>query len=72
MQSPCIHICSIDARSGLCLGCARTLEEIGAWATLGDQGRARIMTQLAARRIRAGLPDPSRLPLQSCQEETAS
>ena len=62
VQSPCIHVCSIDAASGLCLGCVRTLDEIAVWSTLGDDARARIIAALPARRARAGLPLPA--PLQ--------
>jgi predicted Fe-S protein YdhL (DUF1289 family) len=36
--SPCINICSLDAR-GYCRGCYRTIQEIAAWPRLsaGDQ-----------------------------------
>ncbi|OLP61452.1 hypothetical protein BJF93_00510 [Xaviernesmea oryzae] len=58
MHSPCILVCSIDPSTGLCLGCARTLEEIGAWSGLDDAQRGRIMAQLPARRDAAGLVPP--------------
>ena len=28
METPCVKICTLDARSGLCLGCGRTIDEI--------------------------------------------
>ena len=31
MKSPCNDICKIDRPSGLCIGCGRTLSEIGEW-----------------------------------------
>ena len=55
LLSPCIKVCAIDATSGLCAGCARTRAEIAAWSAMSDAERDRIMTQLAARRRRAGL-----------------
>jgi len=36
--------------SGLCAGCARTLEEIASWAFLSASGRLSIMGQLPARK----------------------
>lgn len=50
MQTPCVKICTIDARSGLCLGCGRTLDQIARWAGMSDAERARIMAELAQRR----------------------
>lgn len=32
--SPCISVCSIDAATKMCIGCLRTLKEIGAWRTM--------------------------------------
>lgn len=29
--SPCISICKMDAQTGLCEGCWRTLDEIAGW-----------------------------------------
>ena len=50
IESPCINICTLDARSGLCLGCGRTIDEIARWVALGAAERARIMNELPARR----------------------
>ena len=54
VASPCINICVIDAGSGLCAGCGRTLAEIAAWSGLEPGERRRIMAELAARRARSG------------------
>jgi len=56
MLSPCIKVCTIEAATGLCVGCARTLTEIAAWSALSEGERARIMTELPARRRRTGPP----------------
>jgi uncharacterized protein len=50
IESPCNKICTIDTRSGLCAGCARTIDEIARWGTMSDSERARIMAELPARR----------------------
>ncbi len=49
-DSPCIQVCVIDPTSGLCRGCARTIEEIGAWAGMSTGERRRVMDTLAGRR----------------------
>jgi predicted Fe-S protein YdhL (DUF1289 family) len=49
MQTPCVKVCTIDARGGLCLGCGRTLDEIARWAGMSEAERARIMAELPAR-----------------------
>lgn len=51
VMSPCIGICMIDPKgSGLCLGCKRTIEEIGRWAMLDDFERQKILDQLPDRK----------------------
>jgi len=42
MKSPCNDICTIDHPSGLCVGCARTLSEIGEWASADDERKKAI------------------------------
>ena len=49
MESPCVKICTLDAKAGLCLGCGRTLAEIEQWIRLGVTERTRIMDELPAR-----------------------
>lgn len=49
-ESPCINICQIDRKSGLCLGCYRTLDEIALWSTLSKEERRAVMEALDARR----------------------
>ena len=50
IQSPCVKICVMDAASGLCTGCGRTLDEIARWASMSDAERAAIMRVLAERK----------------------
>jgi hypothetical protein len=49
IESPCIKICTLDARSGLCLGCGRTVDEIARWTAMSADERARVMADLPAR-----------------------
>lgn len=50
VPSPCVDVCKMDPGSGLCLGCARTIDEIAAWSTLDDLARRRVWKALPARR----------------------
>ena len=52
IATPCVKVCIVDGASGLCLGCWRTLSEIGGWSGLDDAERARIMAELPRRRSR--------------------
>jgi prolyl-tRNA editing enzyme YbaK/EbsC (Cys-tRNA(Pro) deacylase)/predicted Fe-S protein YdhL (DUF1289 family) len=47
--SPCINICRMDARTGWCTGCLRTLDEITAWSRLSAAEREPIWAALPAR-----------------------
>jgi hypothetical protein len=47
--SPCVKTCVIDGPSGLCVGCGRSLLEIGRWLSYSDDERHAIMHTLAAR-----------------------
>lgn len=49
IESPCIKVCAVDGRTGLCLGCGRSLKEIGGWTKYDDAGRRGVMDQLPAR-----------------------
>ncbi|NCN85504.1 MAG: DUF1289 domain-containing protein [Sphingomonadales bacterium] len=49
MKSPCNDICKIDRPSGLCIGCGRTLSEIGEWGSASDERRRAIFALLPAR-----------------------
>jgi predicted Fe-S protein YdhL (DUF1289 family) len=39
----------MDPQRGLCLGCARTLDEIARWAQMSDAERDRVMAELPGR-----------------------
>ena len=54
IETPCNKVCVIDAACGLCIGCGRTLAEIGSWISMTADERRRVMDELPARR--AALP----------------
>lgn len=49
VPSPCINVCRMDAASGYCEGCLRTIDEIAAWSQADDVTRRHIWAQLPAR-----------------------
>ena len=49
VKSPCIDVCEMDARSGLCKGCFRTIDEITAWSRLDDDGKRAVLDRIAER-----------------------
>jgi predicted Fe-S protein YdhL (DUF1289 family) len=56
LSTPCTKVCTIDPQSKLCLGCGRTLNEIGRWSSLSEDERRRIMSLLPARMNAAPQP----------------
>ena len=49
VSSPCIKVCAVSGRTGLCIGCGRTLKEIAGWAGMNEAERRAIMAELPAR-----------------------
>ena len=51
VPSPCISVCVIDAETGWCTGCLRTLDEIALWSVLEDAEKRAVLSMLDLRRI---------------------
>jgi predicted Fe-S protein YdhL (DUF1289 family) len=49
IESPCVKVCVVHPATGLCIGCHRTLDEIGAWSTMTPEARRAVMVALPAR-----------------------
>ena len=49
IETPCVKICTLDASSGLCTGCGRTVDEIARWSAMTPGERRRVMAELPAR-----------------------
>lgn len=63
MKSPCVKVCQMDPQRGVCLGCARTLEEIGRWGAMTPAEREDVLAALPARRKDLDIPEVSVPPL---------
>ncbi len=55
VTSPCINVCRIERRSGLCEGCRRTVDEITRWPLASDAERRAILASLPQRPLRKRL-----------------
>ena len=58
IPSPCVSVCNMDARSGLCQGCLRTLNEIGQWSVATDVAKQHIWRAIAQRILSNDSPLP--------------
>ena len=47
--SPCIGVCTIQAGNPYCIGCKRTIDEIGRWVIMDDAERRLILDELPKR-----------------------
>lgn len=53
VPSPCNGVCRINAASGWCEGCRRSLDEIAAWSAMDDEQRRQVWRMLPARHAQA-------------------
>lgn len=62
VATPCVKVCVVDGASGLCLGCLRTLGEIGGWSAMSEAERAAVTAALPGRidRLDPALRPPDR------------
>lgn len=49
LQSPCVKVCVIHPEERICIGCLRTIEEIGRWSALTPAERQSVLQDLPAR-----------------------
>lgn len=49
VPSPCVSVCRMNAATGLCLGCWRSIDEIRAWSTSDDDTRRQMWTRIEQR-----------------------
>ena len=49
VPSPCISVCRMDAVTGLCEGCFRTLDEVASWSMATDEEKRALWKLLVER-----------------------
>lgn len=47
--SPCKKICLVDPAQPICVGCFRTLDELGRWTSMSHEERLAVKHELKAR-----------------------
>lgn len=52
VASPCVNVCRMSPATGLCEGCARTIDEIAAWSRMSDDAKRAVLQALDARRAK--------------------
>ncbi|WP_258546953.1 DUF1289 domain-containing protein [Thalassospira profundimaris] len=57
IKSPCIGTCVLDPKAGHCMGCYRTGDEIGAWMSMSDGAKKRVIA--SAQKRKANTPAKS-------------
>ena len=50
VPSPCISLCRMDAKTGLCEGCQRTIDEIVRWGSADDSYKRAVWVEIHHRR----------------------
>ena len=50
VASPCVNVCRMDAASGYCEGCRRSLEEIARWSAYSPAEKRAVLALLPARK----------------------
>ena len=50
VASPCVQVCKMNASTGLCAGCQRTLAEIACWSIYTAAEKRAVLDELPARR----------------------
>jgi predicted Fe-S protein YdhL (DUF1289 family) len=50
VASPCIDVCRMNADTGFCDGCFRTIDEIASWSAYDDNAKRAVLTRVESRR----------------------
>lgn len=49
VSSPCVKLCVVHPEERICVGCFRSIDEIGGWSRFSEAERLAIMAELPAR-----------------------
>jgi predicted Fe-S protein YdhL (DUF1289 family) len=47
--SPCKKVCVVDPSQSICVGCFRTLDELGRWTLMSHEDRLAVKAELKVR-----------------------
>lgn len=51
VESPCINICKLNAQTGLCEGCMRSMDEIVNWIFYSDPEKQIVLDNIQLRKL---------------------
>jgi len=51
VPSPCISVCKMDERTGLCQGCLRSIDEIRRWGNADATNKRQIWAEIERRLV---------------------
>lgn len=54
VPSPCISVCVMNAQTGWCEGCFRTIDEIVAWGSATDAAKRAVWVEIKRRAASVG------------------
>lgn len=49
LPSPCINVCKMNPRTGLCEGCFRTIDEIAQWSSATEERKRQVWVEIRRR-----------------------
>ncbi|MEM1431047.1 MAG: DUF1289 domain-containing protein [Pseudomonadota bacterium] len=52
LESPCIKVCQIHPTERICVGCFRSIQEIGMWSVMSPEERREVLDELPTRASR--------------------
>jgi len=58
VRSPCIEVCAFDGKTGLCIGCYRTRDEIRGWKKMTNHRRHQILNEKTRRQAKVARETP--------------
>ena len=50
VPSPCVNVCRMNAQTGWCEGCFRTIDEIACWSGATREEKLAVLAKLAERK----------------------
>jgi len=53
VPSPCVKVCALDARTGYCVGCYRTIDEVASWLEMTPAEKRAVLERVERRRVAA-------------------
>lgn len=54
IETPCVQVCILHPETRLCVGCARSGDEIARWTRMSAEERRAVMAELPAREAAPG------------------